>query len=67
MNDRSRRTFLKQAGAALALGSAGVPGALAQATGTPGGGAAGAVRAVDFESRPVYHSGVCLLGIILSG
>ncbi len=56
MNKRSRRTFLKQAGAALALSSAGIPRAAVQAAGMPGDVAKGAVRAVDFESRPVYHS-----------
>jgi hypothetical protein len=56
MNGGNRRTFLKQAGAALALSSAGVPRVAAQAANNPGDVAKGAVRAVDFESRPVYHS-----------
>ena len=56
MNKPNRRTFLKQAGTALALASAGVPGAIAQTANPAGEAAKGAVRAVEFESRVVYRS-----------
>jgi hypothetical protein len=56
MDKPNRRTFLKQAGTALALASAGAPARAAQTADKAQEAAQGAVRAVDFESRTVYRS-----------